>query len=188
MADLGDSLPSSFHEMMAVAAVVGRKIESFSDMHRLPVEWFMSPDHIAFKAYDKEQYQAMMNATRGYSVRQTVCAQGGRVLGTTELSDPIGLGVFGEIDWVEIMEPRPEKVGKDPVGLDHVEFCFGDFDTVTRVLGLRAILFERQQNESHAWVSFFADGIEVKLNDGDLATVVADELEDGRAVVSWSSS
>lgn len=162
-------------------AEYAQAIESFRGVHDLPSEWFSTPDHVAIKCADKTGYDSEMQLWLPVAVQAQFVEMNGRHLGSLLLSRPITAGNLGQVEWLEIMEPRPEKVGKDPVGIDHMEFIFSDFDAVASILNARGIAFERQRNPSHEWLSIVANGHEFKLTSTPLAEVVMAELAAGAA-------
>ncbi|CAN5457855.1 hypothetical protein BH10PAT3_BH10PAT3_6850 [soil metagenome] len=109
----------------------------------------------------------------------------GRRLATTQLTGTMLVGAFGEVSWVEIMEPRPAKVGKDVVGLEHMEFYYPHFDRITDVLKKNMISYEVQNNSGHAWVNIVLNNQrqELKLNDKSLGKTVQGEIADGTSYI-----
>ncbi len=82
---------------------------------------------------------------------------------------------FGMVEWVEIMESRPQRVDKDIVGLEHAEFYYPHFDEVRAVLGEKGIAHKlRKDKPSHHWVEVVINnsGQELKLNDKPMAEIV----------------
>ena len=77
-----------------------------------------------------------------------------RTLASLQLAQQIAVEPFGYVEWLEIMEPRAQKIGKGVVGLEHMEFSVPDLDEVSRTLlryGVRD--YERQSNPGHDWLS-----------------------------------
>ena len=164
-------------------------LERFVGFHRLPESWFYVPDHFALKCADATDFEATMKEWEPLSQEMGFVELNGRKLGSAKLNSPIPIGRFGEVKWLEFMEPRPEKVGKDTVGVDHAEFFFPDFKSVTNVLKQRGVVHELQQNPSHEWVTIIIgnNGEELKLNNGTLADVVIAEREQG-LLTDWISN
>jgi hypothetical protein len=94
--------------------------------HRLPETLLKKPDHIAIKAFDSPRFEELLEEVkREFSVSDKHIVTevlNDRRIATAFLAGPIAVGSFGEVKLLEIMEPRPEKVGEDKVGLDHFEF------------------------------------------------------------------
>src|SRR5690349_1913904 len=97
-------------------------LERFRKESDLPEEWFAVPDHLAIKCADPADYERTVQEWLSYADSLSYARLNNRRLASANLSEPILVGVNGQVTWVEIMEPRPEKVGKDPVGIDHMEF------------------------------------------------------------------
>lgn len=164
-------------------AVYVEAIEAFRLEHGLPSEWFARPDHVAIKCADSIDYDSMVgewlpSAAHCYYVRLN-----NRRLGTAKLLKPIAIGDLGVVEWIEIMEPRPEKVGIDPVGIDHMEFDFADFTAAEEILNAKGVPYERQKNRNHEWLSVMAHGHEFKLSSKSLDHIIAAELASGAATV-----
>lgn len=166
----------------AQAAAYAQAIESFCTEHELPSEWFAQPDHLAIKCKDAADFDATIEVWLPQAAEFSYVELNGRRLATALLLEPITVGNLGSVEWLEIMEPRPEKVGADTVGIDHMEFAFADFETAREVLDEKDIDFEDQQNPNHSWLSILANGHEFKLNDRVLADIVEEELSSGEAI------
>jgi hypothetical protein len=95
-------------------------------------------------------------------------------LAALHLISPQSVGDLGEVSWLEIMEPRPEKVGKDFVGLEHIEFYYPDFDEVREALDKYKVSYTQQNNPGHDWINIVLGeaGQEFKLNSRLLSDVV----------------
>jgi len=164
-------------------AVYAEAIETFRLEYELPNEWFARPDHVAIKCADSTDYDSMVgewlpSATHCYYVHLN-----NRRLGTAKLLSPIAIGNLGTVQWLEIMEPRPEKVGIDPVGVDHMEFDFVGFNAAEEILNAKGVSYERQKNPNQEWLSIMAHGHEFKLSSKPLDDIIAAELASGAATV-----
>ncbi len=158
-------------------------LEKFRKDNDLPYEWFATPDHLAVKCADAADYEQTVQVWLPRAKSLSYISLNNRRLASVELLEPIAVGSNGQVVWVEIMQPRPEKEGKDPVGIDHMEFLFPDFVAVTTVLQAKNIPVEQDENPQHKWLSIMANGHEFKLNDQVLAKVVAANLASGVATV-----
>jgi predicted metalloenzyme YecM len=158
-------------------------LQSFWDQHELPHDWFMRPDHIAIKCADGPAFDKALEKWMPEAVELSYVHMNGRRLATALLLVPVTVGAFGDVEWLEIMEPRPERIGSDPVGIDHMEFYYDDFEAAIEVLNAKGIEFAMQKNPNHNWLSIMANGHEFKLNDRLLADIVAAELDSGEATV-----
>ncbi len=108
---------------------------------------------------------------------------GERRLAALNLISDLPIASLGNISWVEVMEPRPEKLGKDVIGLEHMEFYYPDFDEVREVLQANDISFVEESNPGHQWINIVISdqGQELKLNNRPLAVIVEEEIENGVA-------
>ncbi len=159
-------------------------LTQFVREHDLPMELFANPDHLAVKARDRNDFDAITAMWRQYALGGAIHAidMDGRTLATLQTKQSIITEPFGSVEWLEIMEPRAHKVGKGVVGLEHMEFYTPDLDEVTRQLlkhGVRD--YDRESNPGHNWVSvvFNQGGQEIKFNDKPLAAVIRDEADEG---------
>lgn len=166
------------------------RLQSFVNINRLPARWFNHPDHIAFKSADADGYNELIEQFRPQSEhiyeawiddRRLAAA---KLLGTVSIDMGMaGTYSDGRVDWVEIMEPRPEKVGQDFVGLEHSEFVSPiGIEPVRSVLENKLSQWAIESNESHRWISVKIndDGQELKITDTPLATIVAEQLKSHR--------
>ena len=158
-----------------------RALEAFRAEHNLPDIWFTQPDHVAIKCANGVDYEATFQAWVSKAADAQYAELNSRRLASMRLTSPLKAGELGRVEWLEVMEPRPEKIGVDPVGVDHMEFKFEDFESATKFLDAAGLDYERQENSGHKWLSISAHGHEFKLTDKSLAEVVATELASGTA-------
>jgi hypothetical protein len=158
-------------------------LQDFITQHELPPEWFRVSDHVAIKCEDGFDYEHVVEELLPDTTQASQVELDGRRLGALWLTSDIPIGDITRVTWVEIMEPRPEKVGKDMVGVEHVEFYYPDFEEITDILDEKEVPYELQQNPGHAWVNITLNdqGLELKLNNRVLADVVEEELDQGIA-------
>jgi predicted metalloenzyme YecM len=162
-------------------------LNSFITRNELPGDWFKSPDHLAIKCADSKDYDQQIQAWKKHSEtgKMSEVKLHGRRLAVARLLKEIPLTAFGGVYWLEIMEPRPEKIGKGIVGLEHIEFYSTNFDVIQKVLSNKGIEYEMQgqDNPGHSWVNIILNdaGQELKLNDNPLSVVIPQELQDGSA-------
>jgi predicted metalloenzyme YecM len=155
----------------------------FVNQKGLPREWFMSPDHIAIKAADAKDFEALIEEFRPHSRRISCIDMDSRRLAVALMNKSIPMGAFGKVELVEIMEPRPDKLGDDVVGFEHMEFYYPYLERVQEELQRRGLKdgIKLQRNPAHSWVNIVLNdqGQELKLNDNSLAVIVRQELEPG---------
>jgi len=164
-----------------------KELENFVSVHNLPEAWFAQPDHVAIKCADGMDYEDTMEEFKDEAEQRTWVKMHGRRLGSVKLISSLALGNFGDVSWVEVMEPRPEKVGKDVVGFDHAEFHYPHFKPIIMTFNLRKIKYSiPDDNPEHGAVVVVINedtGHELKLNDKTLADIVAHELKEGKATI-----
>lgn len=161
----------------------GEELEEFIDMFWLPPGWFGAPDHVAIKCADRSDFERTIRTFEDDAEQISAIDMNGRTLAAVRLASSIAVASLGDISWVEVMEPRPEKVGKDVVGLEHMEFTFPDFGLVRDLLSERNIPYEMQSNPSHTWINIVLNELrqELKLNDKPLSEIVEEELASGES-------
>ena len=159
------------------------ELTAFIAKHELPDKWFKVPDHLAIKCADSMGYVYTVEELLPDAAQASEIEMDGRRLAALRLTSPVTVGNLGKVQWLEIMEPRPANVGKDLVGLEHMEFYYPDFDEIIETLGKYSVNFKIQQNPGHAWVNIVLNdqGQELKINNRLLSDTVADELSDGTA-------
>lgn len=163
--------------------IYAKTLQDFISKYELPDTWFSRPDHLAIKCADALEYEyklqeLMIDAQSGSQIEMDQ-----RRLATLHLISSVQVGELGSISWLELMEPRPEKVGKDVVGLEHMEFYYPYFDEITETLHRYKIPFTEESNPGHSWINIVLNeqGQELKLNNKLLADTVEEELEAGTA-------
>jgi len=172
-------------DFQAQAAAYAAALSDFFAKYELPPEWFAAPDHLAYKCADSTEFEAILWNVKSISKHLSYIELNNRRLAAAELKEPLKVSGFGEVDWLEIMEPRPERVGSDVIGLEHMEFYFPDFASIRRTLEEKVIAYKMEENPSHVWVNIVINdhGQELKLNNGRLGEVVAREVAEGHATV-----
>lgn len=155
------------------------------------IEELLAPpvDHVAVKARDSVHYSEIVGGFLPKTTLASFTRMDGRQIATLELSSPIYLDELGETLFVEIMEPKPEKVGRDLVGLEHIEIYNPDLEGVMRVLDEKGVTYEDGGNLYHRTVvvKINEKGQEVKFTNGRLGEIVRRQTEDGIGVVVKSS-
>lgn len=165
-------------------AKYAKSLTAFRMRYRLPQEWFPQPDHLAVKCLDAEHFDAIVQRWLPDAYEASYIELDGRRLASVHLGGKLALSKsLGSVEWLEVMEPRPEKAGLDTVGIDHVEYVFPDFAAAMAALETRNIPYELQSNPNHKWLNIPINprGQELKLNNRPLADMVSQGLEDGEA-------
>lgn len=158
-------------------------LQDFIDQYELPESWFAFPDHIAIKCADALSYEYTLQELLADAQQVSEVNMDGRRLAALLLSSALPVGSHGNVSWVEIMEPRPEKLGKGLVGIEHMEFSYPDSNAIREVLEANGIRFTEQSNPGHQWINIVLNdtGQELKLNNLPLRDIVEKELADGTA-------
>lgn len=172
-----------YHTMTAQIFAYGEALRDFVDQYSLPEEWFVRPDHIAFKCRNADHFDEVLMQATDDADQLSFVAVDGRRLASAHLEQPMYVESFGSVEWLEIMQPRPERQGKDLVGLEHMEFYWPDFESAEEVLRDRGVSFELQHNDKQQWMSIIIDGFghELKLCNRTLGDIVSEELANGDA-------
>jgi predicted metalloenzyme YecM len=161
-------------------------LDEFIHDYDLPLEWFNQPDHIAYKCANSAEFDSVMRDMQTEAQQLSFVHLNNRRLGAAHLNLPLTVGDYGAVEWVEIMEPLPEKVGSDVIGLEHMEFYFPDFKAACAVLDEQGVSYEMQDNPNHEWISIIINdkNQELKINNDTLAHIVEDEIEQGVATLA----
>ncbi len=177
--------------MQAEINAYAAELQRFCEERNIPTnsDWFSEPDHIAFKAADTKDFDKLIESFKPLSSEISCIEMDERRLATARLISGLKVGEFGKVYVVELMEPRPEKVGNDVVGLEHMEFLYPFFSRVESTLELAGVRTQRQGNSGHNWVNVVINpaGQEVKFNDKLLSETVAEEVERGETEVIYEN-
>jgi hypothetical protein len=154
----------------------GYQLGSFRAKARLPEYWFNYPDHIAYKTAGLNNFSDIVAQFSPESKKITVDQVDDRFIAAAELLGGVLVPHIGKIRWVEIMEPRPGKVGIDLVGIDHLEFYVEEgLEAIKKGLDRRGriIPYKFEDNDSHEWIAVKINGVgqEVKFTDTQLAEI-----------------
>lgn len=144
-------------------------------------------DHFAIKVEDEEALQKVVNAIKPYCFDKygetpglSIRKMDGRLVATALLRNPLHIK-FNQINCIEIMQPKPENIGKEILGLDHLEFINSDFDGVQKELKKRNIPYGVNVKNGYKKtiiVKINAKGEEVKFTNKTLAEVVPLQIKD----------
>lgn len=150
-------------------------------------------DHFAIKVPDEEILLLLVDAikphchdsvdgTPGLSIRK----MDNRLVATGLLKNSIN-NTFNKIYCLEIMQSKPNNIGKDPIGLDHLEFINSDFEGVQ--IELKKKLVPYGVNITNGYkktiiVKINKKGEEVKFTDKTLAEVVPLQINDQPELVT----
>jgi predicted metalloenzyme YecM len=146
---------------------------------------FKIPDHLAIKCHDASHFEETLETWKPRAAQASWVWLNRRRLASIQLQEELLVGEFGAITWLEIMEPRPERVGKDIVGIEHMEFVVPNLELMQTKLNDRGIDFEPQHNEHHAWLNIPINqlGQELKFTNTTLLEMTEIGLENGDAEI-----
>jgi len=174
-------------ELERQADAYAHRLHNFINYNNLPREWFAEPDHVAFKAYDRKGFEDYLTQIQDSVVSLSFIIMDGRRLAGAKLKKPLEMfGIDVAINWVEIMEPKLQKVGSDVIGFDHMEFWHPNFSVIRRGLSIAGIDSTIRENPHHRWVNVVIDqqtGQDVKFNNGYFEEMVEAGLESGEATI-----
>lgn len=131
-------------------------------------------DHFAYKTANTEHFDYCFSCLEPICVRSHFVTMSNRRLATLELYKPINCEGLGETKLLELMEPRPEKVGKDFIGLEHAEIYHRNLGRIQKELEAQRVNYEVQENPSHRTVVFPINrvGQEIKFTDRSLGEII----------------
>ncbi len=140
---------------------------------------------MAIKAEDTHQFDDYLGIFSPLSESMSYIEMNDRRLATAELINPLEFQTIGECRTLEIMEPRPEKVGMDIVGFEHIEMYHEPLEKIEETLKAKNIPYEFTSNPEHrALVVVINDkGQEIKFTDKSLAQIVARQVKDKEATI-----
>ena len=138
-------------------------------------------DHGAIKVTDGDEYDRILPALQAMSASGQYVVMNERRLATLQLREPIKYGTFGESYYLEVMQPRPAKVGSDLVGFEHAEILVDNLDRCEREVQASGAVYERVDNGQHKAivVRLNPSGQEIKFTDTPIALVLEREKEAG---------
>lgn len=149
-------------------------------------------DHFAIKIPDEATLLELADAIKPYCVQSFENSPGlsirkmdNRSIAVALLEQPLQLDSW-KIYCIEIMQSKPENLGKDPIGIDHVEFINSDFEGVQSILQAKNISFGiniKNGYKKTVIVKLNARGEEVKFTDKTLAEVVPLQIHDDPSIV-----
>jgi predicted metalloenzyme YecM len=139
-----------------------------------------SIDHVGIKAYDMADYEACLSVVKAVARDLYEIEMNNRRIAIAVLAEILDVAGKG-IRYIELMEPRPEKVGRDTVGLDHTEIYVPDFETTLRIVDSSGEMHEYYDNGHHKALVFKIgrNGEEIKISDTPIEKVIEDELLSG---------
>lgn len=174
------------NDLDRMCTTYGYELDLAVKEHDLPRELFNAPDHVAFKTYDSDGFDDFLNRLRGMAEELSYVRMDNRRIAAAWFAAPIAVKKFGEVHWLEVMEPRPKNVGMDIVGVEHMEFHYPDLDKTRQLLKNKGLPLIFESNFSHSWLSGIINGdlgLEVKFSDRKLSDIVAEGIKSGQAVV-----
>lgn len=158
-------------ELRRVTDVYFEKLKDFMSSHRL--EDLLAPpvDYIAIKCADSRDYETYLYFIKSLTLKRSEVMLQGRRITNLVLISPISFGDLGETCCLEVIEPKPEKVGHDLAGFEHIEIYNPDLENVEAKLRDVGVTYERGGNEYHNTivVKINEQGQEVKFTSVRLA-------------------
>lgn len=114
-----------------------QSLEIYQKEKKLPKELFLYPDSVTYMPESMDEFSDLM---RQSSRRDTsFFEKSGRYAAITKLSGAVGLGNFGQIRWVEYVEPSEEDMELGWTGVQHLNFFFRGLETATQILKVRGV-------------------------------------------------
>lgn len=154
---------------------------------KLPHGFFLrrQMDHLAIKAQDTAEFDELANTVIDQSEEAYCIEDQGRFLVAVKLARRILVGIHGEVQWVEVKEPRSRGVSYGPVGLEHSEFYTDDLDKALHQVIARGLDHRVQFEGEHRRVdiTFTEQGHQVRLSDTPIADIVTEKIEVNEAYI-----
>lgn len=141
-------------------------------------------DHVAVKLANTAEYEQFVATIKPESTQLSYTPLNGRRIATAVLRVAVQVGPLGATSLLEIMEPRPEKAGRDYVGLEHIEIVASDLALIRNALIERGLPYEDGENDFHKTVVVKVSpaGQEIKWSNRPLGVLIQHEFEAGLAV------
>lgn len=150
-------------------------------------------DHIAFKCADTAHYasicRGLLDDNNVRTVYEMTMPGEGRRIAAAALQTPLAAHALdplwhpdmSQCQLIEIIEPRPERVGKDAVGIDHSEVLVDtalDLHLWSNRLQALSIDWMLESNPKHDWLSVPLDarGWELELTNVPFMHIIRDAL------------
>lgn len=156
-------------------------LAGYETAHRLPPGFFLRRhlDHLAIKTQDVTHFDGLANTIIDLLEEAYCLEHEGRFLIAAKLAGTILVGVHGRVSWIEIKEPRPEKIGEDIVGLEHTEFYAKDFDKALHQVKAKGLNHELQTEGEHHRINIALTdaGHEVRITDTPLQDIVIEKFD-----------
>lgn len=142
-------------------------------------------DHLAIKMKDAKEFEDLLLKINPLSSHISYTYMNNRKIAVAELINPISFGELGETNILEIMEPKPEKSGKDLVGFEHIEIYHPQFDEIEVELKAKNIAYEIKENKMHKSITLKINnnGQEIKYTNNRLKEIVKQELKLGNSII-----
>lgn len=116
------------------------ELVGFRDQHKLSELFSSRVDHLAIKMADSNDYERCVKDILSICSLMTEAQLNNRRIATAKLEKKVNLTgssqSLSSVEYLEIMEPRPEKVGKDLVGIDHCEIDIESFPQLRKELDI----------------------------------------------------
>lgn len=156
-------------------------LQAFLISNKLEVYGTDPLDHIAIKAKDTVQYESLIELLLPVSLQGSFVSMDNRRIATVDLEKPLRIGT-SDVQCIEIMEPRPEKVGRDYVGFEHAEIYSSHIAKIEEYAKEKGISYEAYTNDSHHAIVFQINdkNQEIKFTDATHIDVLRIEKEHGK--------
>jgi hypothetical protein len=108
-----------------------------------------------------------------------------RRISLATLNSPFDFKQLGTTQYLEIMEPKPEKAGQGLTGMEHIEIYAQNLNLVKVNVDAANIDYKYAENPSHKAIviQINKEGQEVKFTDRHLSDIVKEEIDKGKATI-----
>ncbi len=141
-------------------------------------------DHVALKAKDLVNYNSLVKQFLPNSISAQYVNLNNRKIFTSTLDFEIILPQIGRTNEIEVIEPRPEKVGQGFSGFEHIEIYLSDLSALQSKLNHHNIQHDYEDNGFHKAITVKLNSIgqEVKFTNTSLENVLKEEQKEGKLI------
>lgn len=164
------------------ADVFGAKVESFAALKNMGRNIFEQPESLTIRPESKDIFFRMQEALAAQSEKMAVTQRGWRFLTLAKLrrEHSIALAHFGEIDWVEILEPTVNQESAGQGGIVAMRFLYPEPDQLRTFLRSKSV--KHIETLEGISVPIGNQGIKINFTDAEADTVVDHQIRMREAV------
>lgn len=167
------------------ASVYMQTLQNFIAKYKLQNICSGMVDHAAYKCVSSEEFETSLSELKVKANHISVIVMDGRRLATIELVSPLSLGDLGLTYYLELMEPKPERIGTILTPFDHIELYNPNFELVENELQEKGISFTHFANDNHKALVITINSLnqQLKFTDSHLREISKKEVSEKRAKI-----